>query len=238
MLDKKSLFLPRVDLLNDPHEGNITLAHIHALFMRDLHAASMYGPDAISMDKELEYRRKLRKVTYVSCWHMNEHESEAMWRLYCDADQGVAIQTTYEKLADSILDPEMYIGLVRYIDYEKDGFPLLQCDPDWPPEHAAFYPFMHKRQAFEHEREVRIVKIDFGKLKSEIKESDIQQGIDIPLDLQTLIKGVYVNPYAEDWHADVVKATVRKFVPKLEPKVEWSKIKSAPNLAFTNWCIL
>jgi len=53
---------------------------------------------------------------------MNDTESHAMWRLYCGAEQGVAVQTVYEKLANSITDPEMYIGLVSYIDYDRDWF--------------------------------------------------------------------------------------------------------------------
>src|SRR5882724_5504041 len=32
-----------------------------------------------------------------SCWHMNEGESDAMWRLYCQ-ESGVAIQSTVERL--------------------------------------------------------------------------------------------------------------------------------------------
>lgn len=39
------------------------------------------------------------------------------------------------------------IGLVKYIDYDKDVFPLDNT----------FYPFTHKRKSFEHEREVRFL---------------------------------------------------------------------------------
>lgn len=34
----------------------------------------------------------------VNCWHRNDGESEAMWRLYAEGGRGVAIETTSEAL--------------------------------------------------------------------------------------------------------------------------------------------
>ena len=73
-----------------------------------------------------------------------------MWRLYCPGNNGVAIQTSYSKLVETIAsDLELYIGRVTYIDYDSQGFPLGNF----------FYPVMHKRVSFAHEQEVRLVKI-------------------------------------------------------------------------------
>lgn len=46
---------------------------------------------------ELHYMgAQSRKNTYISCWHMSDYESEAMWKLYSkDNTNAVAIQTTY-----------------------------------------------------------------------------------------------------------------------------------------------
>ena len=40
-----------------------------------------------------------RDCTAVNCWHINEHESAAMWDLYLKSNEGIAIQSTYQKLA-------------------------------------------------------------------------------------------------------------------------------------------
>lgn len=42
----------------------------------------------------VEAFRRARDLMYVSSWHMNEHESTAMWRLYLKSDEGLAIRTT------------------------------------------------------------------------------------------------------------------------------------------------
>ncbi len=43
---------------------------------------------------DTEVHKKIREIHFVSCWHENETESEAMWKLYLKSGDGVAIQTT------------------------------------------------------------------------------------------------------------------------------------------------
>lgn len=154
---------------------------------------------------------------------MNDSESEAMWLLYCGSKEGVAIRTTYEKLRISLSDPEMYIGLITYKDYGKDGYLLYQLDPEWPPEHGDYYPFMHKRKAFEHEHEVRVIK----KVDTTVS-GEGSAGIRLGWDLEKVIDEIYVNPYADDSYFDAVKAVVTKFAPQLEGVLRWSSMKSEP----------
>jgi len=85
----------------------------------------------------------------VSCWHMNEFESAAMWRLYAGGNNAIALQTRFDRLA-SVLPDEFGMGRVRYIDYLTDRI----------PEGNVFNPIMYKRKSFEHEEEVRAVKMD------------------------------------------------------------------------------
>jgi len=226
LLKTKRLFLSRADKLGDPHEGSITRNQYVTLWRQAVNAASIHDPDVLeilSPEHQAEYRRKLKVRVYVSCWHMNDSESEAMWRLYCGTKEGVAIRTTYEKLAQSVTDPNIYIGVIKYKDFEKEGFPLMQFDPNWPPQHVDFFPFMHKRKAFVHESEVRIIrKFD----KPQGKESET--GIRIKWDLEEVIEEVYVNPYAQNGYLEVVKAVVQKFASGLENTVQWSRMKSEP----------
>ena len=60
----------------------------------------------------------MRKAVYLNCWYLNEHESEAMWRLCCPDGYGIAVQTTVHHLEQALDNPpSVKVGKVRYIDY-------------------------------------------------------------------------------------------------------------------------
>jgi hypothetical protein len=67
------------------------------LSSRSLHLCRL---DALG-DKVRAYTLALRSSTYVSCWSQGP-ESEAMWRLYSDGHEGVAMVTTLDKLRKSL----------------------------------------------------------------------------------------------------------------------------------------
>src|SRR5207248_1539762 len=98
-----------------------------------------------------QLNRKWRDHTAINCWHLNDHESAAMWKLYLKSDDGVAIQSTYRNLRDcfNLTEERIFLGLVRYVDYERDVI----------PEGTMFTPFIHKRKSFQHENEVRALII-------------------------------------------------------------------------------
>jgi len=63
---------------------------------------------------------QIRRLTCVNCWHVNEHESEAMWKLYLKSDEGIAIRSTHSRLIQSFDDSKdvaICVGMVQYIDY-------------------------------------------------------------------------------------------------------------------------
>ena len=39
-----------------------------------------------------------RNNTFINCWNMSDHESNALWQIYCKSTDGVVLQTSYEKL--------------------------------------------------------------------------------------------------------------------------------------------
>lgn len=208
LLENKKLYLPRLDLLKDPHEGTTPS---YAAILRDQHS------DEKLIELTQKVNQQSRRAIYVNCWRINNAESEAMWRLYCPDNSGVALQTTYSKLVDSIQnDIFCYIGCVTYIDYESDGF----------PPNNAFYPVMHKRISFAHEQEVRLVKglIEYMSTPGPPGPS----GITIDWLPETTVDVIYVNPYAPDFYHDVVQAIVHRFAPELEHRVSWSRMRAAP----------
>lgn len=62
-----------------------------------------------------------------------------MWSQYLRTQEGIAVQSTYERLCQSLAgyeDFQINIGMVNYIDYESDSI----------PNGNAIYPTMYKRK--------------------------------------------------------------------------------------------
>lgn len=225
LIETGSLFLTRVDLFNDLFEGTLPKTD------NELWRKSLPSDNSHNWDQMLPiYRQALRKNTHVNCWHLNNEESEAMWKLYCGSNEGIAIQSTYQKLKDSIQNSKLEIGLIRYINYETESFPPLQGN-FYAPNFA--HPFMHKRIAFEHEREVRVIKIDYS-IWSQIISADLNQlqqintplGISHKVNVEELVQKIYIHPLAPTWYFDVVQAVISKY--SLNVEVKWSSMTSDP----------
>ncbi len=199
MLDKKALFFSRADKLGDPFEGSYPKANVK-LRKTELQQAVKGG--ALSPDFPVDNidaymgnnLRKFLESASVSCWCLSEDESAALWRLYIKSDQGMAIQSTFKRLKDCLEGdtPGVFLGKVKYIDYEKDVFPTKN----------PLFPFICKRKSFEHEQEFRAVTLHFP-----------PSGYDryITIDLDVLIEKIYVAPSSPDWFLELVKSVTKKY---------------------------
>lgn len=221
LLYERKLFLSRLDLLNDPHEGSATQSDTQ-VYKENVFGLFEFDEFSESLS---QCRQDFRLATYVSCWHMSKTESHAMWELYCGTEQGIAIQTTYEKLESSITDPEMYIGSVEYIDYDRDSFSQGKFIP-WVND-SLMYAVMHKRDVFACESEVRIIKTLFDPSQG-AEGAERPLGITMDWNLEEVIEHIYIHPYAPPFYFDVVKAVVSKFTPNLGHKLQWSRVKREP----------
>jgi hypothetical protein len=128
---------------------------------------------------------------FVSCWHANTGESEALWRLYCPPPTaGLAIQTTAGRLMRAVGDAPVKIGKVQYIDFAK-GFAGI---------HERIFA---KRKSLSHEAEVRLVIQEF-RPTSEVGKA-------IPVNVEFLMAAVVPSPFAHAWFKGVLDATLRRY---------------------------
>ena len=196
ILEKAGLFLPMVAKLDDPFEGSYArgnealrpLVYRHLPNKFDLTAGQMV--------------QRLRSFVAASCWHSNEQESAAMWKLYAKTHEAVCIQTTFRKLRDA-MGSAARVGIVRYVDYETE----------WIPESNPLAPFLYKRKSFEHEREVRalIPPADVeGILKGTEMESK-EAGKWVGIDVAQTIEQVFIAPDAPDWFLDLVNQVTARY---------------------------
>ncbi len=202
ILDKRALFFARADKLGDPFEGSFTKVN-------EKLRPAWYGDGYHSINRQLVYHfRESRRFTLISCWHENGYESEAMWRLYARERDGIAIKTDFDSFKKSFTCSEkIYIGRVNYVDYENDVI----------PESNEFSPYLHKRQSFEHEHEVRTIVLI---LPSKDGRADYSQDIcDVgkyyEVDLSLLIKEVIVAPFAPDWFLELVNSVAALYALKV-----------------------
>ncbi|MGE4290089.1 MAG: hypothetical protein AB7E36_15495 [Salinivirgaceae bacterium] len=137
VLDSNALFFTRADKLGDPFEGSYTRKNIEARNFVLSDNGLIPRPKYFPKDTEAE---NWKRYYGINCWHMNEHESAAMWKLYLNSNEGIAIQSTYSRLKESLIDKyPIHLGLVKYIDYENDYF----------ESGNHLLPFLHKRKSFE-----------------------------------------------------------------------------------------
>src|ERR1035438_8989321 len=93
LLESKKLYLPSAERLEDKHEGSAFL------FQKEKEqklCAERGLREVIPIISEM--RQEQLKCTFISCWHKNNSDSHAMWRIYCGPERGVAIVTSYLKL--------------------------------------------------------------------------------------------------------------------------------------------
>lgn len=210
LIESRALYLTRLDKMADPYEGSVTARTVAGINAHLRATGSVNGYPEIG-----KLFQQGREATFISCWHANEHESEAMWRLYGGSSGGIAVQTTYEKLVDSIkAQPDVYIGHVRYIDYVTGAFPDVN----------SFTPIMHKRASFSHEREVRLVWY-WG---NPSPPDTVPESLSIPWDIQLFAEKIFVDPYAPAYYFEAVKAVIKAMAPGLSGRLEWSQMKAMP----------
>jgi len=215
MLNSSSLFFSRADLLGDSFEGSYSRANLK---LRPTVYKDIPKEKLGSMLNQISTAsRAFVKYAYVNCWHNNETESAAMWKMYTKSNEAVAIQSSYSKLLN-VLPEEVFIGLVNYIDYDKD----------WLPEGNLFYPFMHKRKSFSYENEVRAIKLEFPSPKNKLEPALINSkpGINFKVNLERLIENIYVAPTAPEWYYRLVDDITKKF--KYHFKIQYSKLDENP----------
>ena len=202
LLTEASLFFSRIDRLDDGHEGSAAKPYRAS-------RAKYNGKelDACCFEALETGLRELRRFTLVNCWQRNTHESDAMWRLYCSAKDGVAVKTTVGSVKGSLLGAEpVFIGEVLYEDYGEHFSQTRSAGQD----SFTMGPLaLRKRHYFESEQEVRAV-IDLSSLAEKSLHqcgatipfiapaaSDVcKKGMLYPVDLSALIEEVVISPYA------------------------------------------
>lgn len=186
LLLSRKLFMSRSDKFEDQYEGTFSEPTYE-----EIKKLAINNPDFIN------YYKTHREKIAISSWHINEYESFAMWQIFTQNSEGLAIQSTLGRLQNA-LHPEttfkQYIGEVNYIDYKKEYIPF---DDN-------FFPFLFKRKSFQYEREVRVI--------TDVTDHNIKlnDGLKINVDINQLIEKIYIHPKSENWYKNLVIELVKQ----------------------------
>lgn len=186
LLISKKLFMSRSDKFEDQYEGTFSEPTYE-----EIKKLSKDNPNFLS------YYKKHREEVAISSWHINEYESFAMWQIFTQNSEGLAIQSTIGRLQEALAPEkefEQQIGEVNYIDYKVEHIPFDD----------KFFPFLYKRKSFQYEREVRIL--------SDVSQSThkLHDGLKINIDIDVLIEKIYIHPKSENWYKKLVIELVTK----------------------------
>ena len=212
LLESRSLYFSRADKFEDPFEGCFPKEEILAVeeMVDSLETNCSENSRKFYMETFCDVSQRRKKHIFINCWHLNNHESAAMWKLYLKSNEGIAIQSTYEKLKNSFISNDrIYLGQVKYIDYQTEYFDRSTC-----PSANLLRPFIYKRKSFEHEKEVRAVieKLDgYTVNENNDEQTHIVSGIHTSINLDVLIEKIYVSPNAEPWFLEIVKSIVGRY---------------------------
>jgi hypothetical protein len=207
MLESSGLFFARADKLGDTWEGSLTRAEVERRkkleqrYRRRKRPIPLHSLSTDNVKQEIEN-------TIVSCWHLNEVESAAMWKLYVSSGEGIAIRSSFERLSSSFrrydgrykgynedsTEKELliHIGKVRYVDFDRAA------------QHGE--RILLKRKSFKHEREIRAVVRDRSFQSDPGRPTRFPHGGDlVPANLRKLIDSVYVSPLASAWFVKLIQ---------------------------------
>jgi hypothetical protein len=193
LIAKCRLYMPRADLLGDEHEGTTPPAELVGWRRAAEQAKDEHQRRTIENNRTQlsEYAEVFRQSYYVSCWQMAPDENVAMWERYVKTPESLAIKSSYSTLRGQLQRMIVELGVVRYIDYDRQGLPSVNM----------LELITHKRHFFADEREVRAVVCTMvqGEVRYEYIDPFLTtdgRGFTPPIDPQRLIQGIVLHPRA------------------------------------------
>ena len=186
LLLSQRLFMSRSDKFEDQYEGTFSEPTFE-----EIRKLSEHNPEFLKFYKER------REKVVISSWHINEYESFAMWQIFTQNNEGLAIQSTVGRLQKALQADTTYqqsIGEVNYIDYKKEYIPFDDM----------FFPFLFKRKSFIYEREIRII------CDASARVNPVNEGLNISVNINDLIEKIYIHPKSENWYKKLIIGLLKK----------------------------
>lgn len=206
LISNKSLYFTNPEKFNDPYEFYLPTSEMNSIKeILESELASLkdlLNNNLLTDNQKFDFNKKINQLPNrlrdiekqtkekfgVSCWHINNYENEALWKIYTNNGQGIAIETTIDKLKQSLtFHKEIIFDEVRYQDFD-----ITEIEKG----HKHYGGFL-KRKAFEYEKEFRAMVL--------LDEKNYKNGCFVKVDLDTLIEKIHVAPFKSDYLVNTIK---------------------------------
>lgn len=200
------LWFSRLDSMEDATEGCYKDINMQ---IKSCPCGKSYKKIEKSIQNEYEKQKVIesfiREHFYISCWSIGSDENFALWKIFTEKNNGIAIKSNLQNVLDSI-QSEKIICHGR-VDYEKK-FSLT----------SNFHSYCFtKNIQYKYENEYRFI----------IKEDEKKQQKHIPVKInyKSIIEEIYFSPYIEEWKRNIFNDIIKRFDNSLIAKIKPSKIK-------------
>ncbi|WP_066165015.1 DUF2971 domain-containing protein [Aliarcobacter cryaerophilus] len=220
--DKYEFFIPEIYLKEIKNKRIELITKRSENIKKILEKNKMINPsgydDAInSIDKMLKIdianinnntiEKEIKQKFGVSCWHINDCENEALWKIYTNQGQGIAIETSVEQLKQSLqFNRKITFDKVRYEDFNTSTF---------EKNHENYWLYI-KRKAFEYEKEYRASVL--------LDEKDYGKGCFVKFDLNILVEKIHISPLMPKYFLDSIKYLCQGELFFLKDRIVQSKL--------------
>ncbi len=190
---KKELYFNRADNYEDIYEGEL----------------ASDNKELLQSNPQLEIISQ-RDSTFINCWHENEVESAAMWKLYGGINDAIAIETDLVRLRTS-LPTRIEIRKIDYIDYDNNSIIRMCLEKNNGLNVQDILAY--KRKSFIHEQEYRAIywKIPDSDELDENMTWAHPKGINVSIDCSILIKKLHISPYASPLLESIMNSILQKY---------------------------
>jgi len=223
MLDTSSLWFARIGTFEDAYEGTLSTPAFNAFWAQLVAEGQWNSQDSLDLSpailSALGHSSRLGSV--VNCWHRNEAESTALWKIY--SGESLAIQSDVGRLKRCFRAERGRQIRLGQVDYVED--PEVEVTDESNMTKA----LLTKRSIFDYERVLRDFMFDYPPVEtaSDFDGLAIPAGLPVSLDLDILIGRVYVSPNQTGWFKSLIESTLTKYGYRKKP-VEWSQMGRKP----------
>jgi hypothetical protein len=182
LIENECLFFCRADKYDDKWEGKFPKKMIEKFELDKKEFPSEDGSKFSHCDWQI---KKEARSHLINCWHANDNESFAMWKIY--AENNIAIQSTLGRLKEcfNVNSERIWIGDVEYINFRE-----------WEPKNRFFNgdvpntlkTFFMKWHYFTYENEIRAI------INKAFDEHQAEKGISVKVNICKLIESIYLSP--------------------------------------------
>jgi hypothetical protein len=218
LLQNKKLWLARVDQFEDQWELALAGEQLeHTLSRHPIPKFPLREVPEGGFERARRIESLWRRTTFVNCWNASNHESHALWRIYCGASEGVLIETTFDRLGEST--PGLKLLPIEYGTLGSRRITPMLLDL-----------VTKKRPMFEYECEVRLIKWETDSPGEHASEDGVL-GREFDWDPEANVDSIRVHPQADQSFMDTVSGVVAKYAPGLKDRVVWSEMRGPPPLS-------